>query len=448
MARALPRAQHTNLPQGEPYPSNMKTRSCVLLRTRCLASLALVVLCGTARAQTVFTPLRLPSPLPSQTVALGKKPEPALASSIDAALKSDLPLLQWGPVGIRPQLVYRYMNASGLEVGPGDLTDSRVHTLLLGTALDIGIHWRGHYSASRTLYSNRQFKDRWDHLADVGGSYAVGEWGVGISGTYSLASPIMVEVARQTRMESIGGGITLRRPIGQKTAFNVSGSASHSRAEPVQPESGRSTTRLNDWSSQAGFLYAFTERTQASLGVQYGFVDPSIGPSSTAIGPNVGVVWTPTDRLGFNVSGGWEQRRIHKAGADTLESLTYAGSARYRPFEVTTIAVGATRGIGRSYLVDAITKSRGWNVSLEQRLLQFLYFRAGYSERKARYLATEGTLPTIRADEHRTYDARLSVPIQARASVAVWYSRTKNSSSQRNFSFTSRQYGAEVSVRF
>ncbi len=427
----------------------MNLMSCFSSVSRHALAWCAVVLAATLRAQTIApppvsdTPVH-PEPTPAHTTAA----DPGALASIPLELATDLPLWQRGPIALRPHAIFRAMRGTGINVGPGEPVDTDTQMFEPGLRVDLGSHWQADYTATWTQYSNRLLKDSFDESTNAEGGYQYDNWYLSLLGNYSSSHPLLVEAARQTHEIRYSYGFEARRRISDRTQLDFVGDESYRKATPLHPAPDWTPSNTRDWSSRNLIVYQATPRVSGSAGLAFGYTRPSIGPAMAYVRPELALKWTPTERITVNADAGFEQRRVHRSDVKALESPVYTGSIRYRPFPTTALIVAATQGMAVSYLGDTVTKSHAWKVGAQQRLFGSLYASVSMAKQRTRYIATEPILPQLRGDRYETYDARLAAPILSHGTIAVFYERSHNGSSQLGYGFTTRQIGVELRYQF
>ena len=417
---------------------------------RIATSLVAILAAGTGflAAQTVILPFTTAAlPLP-RGLADSSEPVTPPLSNIASALATDLPFFRRGPIALRPHALYRVLRGTGIEVAPGERVDTTTNTFAPGVLVEAGEHWRVDYTPAWTWYSNHTFKNSVDHAADAAGAYMYDGWTFGLSAAYSSTHPVLVETARQSHEVRYGGGVQASCRVGPKTQLDLSLRETIREVSALTNAPEWAPSNARDWSSTDALRFQISTRVSLSTGLTFGYTDPTAGPSMTFIRPEIRVIWAPTELISLKGEAGVEKRRFHNSNARDLDSPVYSAGLRYRPFTATTVLVDVSREVSVSYLADIVTRSHGWRAGIEQRLIELLYFSSSFSRRDASYLVTQSALPSFRDDRYDLFDVRLAAPIFRRGSVAVFYQRSKNTSTLAGYTFVSRQYGVEIGFRF
>jgi hypothetical protein len=260
---------------------------------------------------------------------------------------------------------------------------------------------------------------------------------------------------------------SVRQKTGQQTAqkfYSTSGNASYRLGDRALIETtvSHNTRRASsdvetpqwttaDWISWVGTArlnYQLSRRLDAAVGVELTRDEITDSPNMRTSQPYLQVTWRSTKKLSLIARGGAETRRVEGGNIDDLNNPVYSASIQYEPIETTSLSFSASRGVTASFFANQASESTTYGVNISQRLIQRLYFSAGYSSGETTYIATSLSFISNRKDEYETYNIRVSTPILRRGSVAIFAQRSHNSSNAAEFDFTSDQFGTEISYIF
>jgi hypothetical protein len=411
-------------------------------------SITLTILLATsACAQVIVGPALSPPSDGSEFPGDSSSSHVSLAT-VSSALAAGLPLIRRGPVSVRPHLQYRYAFAWNLQAVPGNLRNTSIQSITPGVLFEIGDHWQLDLVPSWTFYSDRFFTDTFSHLARLSGSTRKDTWAAGLSLSYSLSHLTLVETASQMRNKQYVITVHGSRKLGNRTWFDSSASYNARYATPVLETPGWTDSDWLQWTSTNFIRYQLTPNLSLSAGAVYGYAQVSVGDNMETVTPSARVEWRVSDKIMLSGRAGAEKRKFLSGSRGTLESPTYSGSLSYHPFQVTTVSVSATRGISASYFANEITRSQGYVVSLNQRLLSKLFLTATMSETDTEFLAVHANATPRRNDHYRTYSARLSTVVFQRAVIAAFYQIGRNLSDDALYKFRTEQVGFELNYRF
>ena len=404
----------------------------------------------TAIAQEVATPpAQDESTTPSTTTPTISQPPPpsptngtqiisSLAPPPGAALEGSP--LQWGLVGVRPHLFYRYLHGNGLQSNPGQPLTTAINSFAPGILFNLGDRWTLDYTATKTFYSNREFNDSLGHAVLLAGTTTYEDWALRLSQSYGLSSDPLVETGRQTNQRAYATACGVTRSLGGQMQLEMTVSQDV-RMVDASPDS-------RDWSTTDWLHFQLAPGLDTAVGLGLGYVDVSPGPNMTHESAQARVTWRATSRISLDVQGGLEKRKFNSSAANDLNNPILSASIQYQPVETTAVSIQAVRDVAASYFVDQVTENTRWSVNLQQRLLGEFHLLAGYAHQRAGYVSTRANLPAGRDDKYDSYNLRLSTVFFRRVTAAALYQINRNSSNVAGYGFSSHQIGIEVGYRF
>jgi hypothetical protein len=367
-------------------------------------------------------------------------------------------LFQYGPIALRTNVVYRYMNAEGLPAGSRRVA-SEVQTVTPTFAFDFGQHWSVSYTPSWTSYTARALEDTFDQAAAIRGGLIGRYWLLGFSQDFSASSPTLYETGRQTEQKGWNTEISAARSIGNRSSLDLK---LHMRE--LQSEIGNDS---RDWSTEDWFMLHLSSATSIGVGPTFGYVEIFGAPDMTYQRYMGRLTFDPTNKLSFSANGGVELRQTNSSAGKDLENPIVNLMATYRPFETTSITLSFDHTVNTSLFDSQVTVGADWRLHFEQRLLRHFYFSADWSRADKEYLTTtrfvsapppqnpdDPSLPPIlisqpgRTDKIKEFSCRLSTQLFNRLSLAATYQQTDNHSSQGGFGVSSKQYGFEINLTF
>lgn len=402
-----------------------------------------------ASAQTMFFPL--PSTSQSERTGSTRDRGPTLPSGaeIKSAFAKSGPLLQVGPIDVRPHLSYRSFFSDGL-LNPDQLesSESTIHEISVGSLFGLGSHWTANYTATQSYYTNEIFSSRLSHGASLAGSVAHGNWSGRLDLSYSTGSPVLVETGRQTAQESLSVAVGTAYELGDRTQLEagVTRSFRFTNAEISNPL--WTDSDWESWELVGRTNYRISERLNFGAGVTATFDEVSDGPDMSAYQPHIQLNWRPSDKVTLSGQGGTEIRDIKGTDSKNLSNFVYSGSIEYQLFYTTSLSLGTSQSVAASFFANQIIKNSSVSLSLSQRLFQRYFLTAGASRSTAEYIATSTTFVSGRRDRYFAYNARISTVILKRGSIGLFYQRGRNSTNTNEFRFSTNQYGAELTYRF
>jgi hypothetical protein len=346
----------------------------------------------------------------------------------------------WGPLSLYPSLSYNYSASDGIESEPGHPSTTVVQTVSPGFMLSAGNHWSIDYAPSWTFYSSPLFHDTVDQQLQLACSNSIDDWGLQFSQGYARTSDPLVETGAQTLVNDYSTQLNASYGMNADTRveFDLSQSV---RVSPAVP-----TTY--DWTSVNWFHYLVFPQMDAALGPQLGYTEEPGGINMAYLKSEAQLNWIANDELSINLQGGLEDRKFIASGAKVLNSSTFSAAVDYKPWDTTTLTVGASRGVSPSLTADEITESTGLNLSVQQRLFRHFSLGVAVGQERNVYFSTSGQLANVRADQLETLHLSLSTKMFRRCTIALQYGTSHNDSNSTGFGFSSHQYGFSVGYRY
>ena len=368
-----------------------------------------------------------------------------LGSALDSA---GLRLLQWGPVHLRPHLLFRFSYSDGIQSQPGQPSTSTINEVSPGVLFEMGRHWTLDYTPTLRFFSNPSFRDTTDQSVSLNGATTYQDWSFGLSQRYVSSSTPLVETGSQTDQETYTTTVNaayhvntdLSLELGVNQNFRFVGAAS------------QATNSLNDslasWSTMDWLNYTFWPGFGAAIGVGFGYDDVSVGSDMTYEQLQGRINWRAGDKLSFSFNGGLEVRQFLDSAVPELFNPLFGMSLQYKLFEVTTISLNANRTVSSSYFQNQVTETSSVGASIQQRLLGKLHLVVGGGYANTSYKASSAVLPVQREDNNTFFDVRLTAPFSRRGTLSVFYRASDNSSSKPGLTYSSVQMGLELGYQF
>ncbi len=347
---------------------------------------------------------------------------------------------RWGPVDVSPRIHYQYLYGDSIQVRPGEPKNSSVQTIAPGVTFGLGTHWMLDYAPSWTLYSNRAFSNRVNHVATLIGSTEYEDWALRFSELFSSTSYPLVETGGQTSQRTWDTAFNATHSVGARMLLDL-GFSLNARFPENLPTS-------REWATTDWLHYRIAPDWDAAVGIGLGYVDVSPGPNMTYEQPQVRIAWQATEKIGFDLAGGMEIRQFNSSGRGDLKSPIMTATFHYQPVEATSLSIQAGRRVTTSYFAGQVTESTYVNASVRQRLLQVLFLTANYAHQKASYVAAAADVIAGRDDSYDSVGLRLSTVVLRRAAIAALYRYSRNSSNLTGYGFSSHQVGFEIGYRF
>lgn len=348
----------------------------------------------------------------------------------------------FGKLVLRPHLSYQYSYNDGVQAILGRPDDTEQHTYSPGMLVELGTRWRLDYTATVSRYSNADFRDDVAHAARFDGKILGRDWVMQTDHSYTSTSQTLLETGRQTAQQNVTSNLGFMHPFSPQLGYQGSVNQNLRFVEAFADS--------YEWGTTHGLNYRFSSRVEFGVGLMSGYVAMPRTADMVLIQPTGSLRWMPSEKTTFSFNGGVENRRLISGSRDEATNPILGSSFQYKPFEATTLSVGATRSTTSSFFAGQITHTRGWTATLQQRILKHLQVSIGKSAQEARYVAVSSLTDEEirRTDDRDSWDAAVSMAFLRRGSVSLSYQRTRNTSSSEEFSILSRHYGVSVGFAY
>jgi len=368
-------------------------------------------------------------------------------------------IFRFGPLQFHPSLDYSFSYGNGLQSGLGNQQSSIIQTVSPGVLLDLGQHWALSYTPSFQFYSSDQFHNTVNQAFALTGGVEYADWKFGLSQTAGYSSSPTVATGTQTDQTSYGTSLSASRALTSK----ISADFGLNQAIALAPSYDDSYT----WSTMDWLSYAFWSRLNAGIGAGGGYVMVQSDSRVRSVGANnqnldqtyeqlqARVNWRATDKISFQISGGFEDRQFSSAGSSDSLSPIFSGTIQYQPFKDTQISLTAGSSVSSStlYLAAQQTQLTSVGLNLNQQLFRkfSLGLGATYAETAYSTAVAGGSAAAAaanRTDDIASFNVRLSHPCFKRGTWSIFYQYSDNTSNQRGYTFASNQTGFELGYRF
>ncbi|HEU6449350.1 MAG TPA: outer membrane beta-barrel protein [Verrucomicrobiae bacterium] len=422
----------------------MKTNSRVCRRRREasveLILLSLLALARESKAQSVLIPApSIPVTPPAmqefQTNEISYLPSPD-----ENEISRMKPLLQLGPVQLRPHLFYSAVYGNGIQSGPGEQHTTLVQQFSPGILFEIGSHWTLDYTPTWSFYSDSHFRDTLDHNVQLTAGTTYEDWIFGFSQNYLATSAPLVETGTQTDRESFGTALTASYRFNSKISTDLAVNQTVVSTEDF--------TSYREWSTLDWLNYQFWPRLNVAVGGGFGFVDEDAGADSSYEQLQGRINWRATDKVSLQLHAGFEDRQFLDGGAEDLINPIFGVSIRYEPVSTTLLSLTAERTVTPAYFQNQVQESTTVSASLEQRLFEKFHLGLGGGYTRASYSSSAASASSRAANDYYFFSARLGYSVLQRGSVALTYQFNENSSGEPGYSFSSNQIGVELGYQF
>jgi hypothetical protein len=202
-----------------------------------------------------------------------------------------------------------------------------------------------------------------------------------------------------------------------------------------------------EWSSENWVHEQFAPELDGAAGVTLGYVQVNPGANMDYLRPQARLSWHHFDKLSVQLQGGFERRWFDSPRHPALQKPVYGLNLNYRPTSLTHFFLDVDRTIATSLFGNQVHANTQGSLRLEQRILGHFRVSAVAARNQANYISSASTEKT-RSDRTTSYDLRVETTVRGRINVAVFFRRTKNTSSDTPLSFASNQFGGDLEYTF
>ena len=349
---------------------------------------------------------------------------------------------RWDQFVARPHADYQFIDAYGLLAAPGDHENTTIQEISPGILLNLGPHWALDYTALIGLYSNNHFGTEFDNSITLTGQTTYNDWVFGFVQSIVLSDSPLIETGGQTSQQNYTTTVTAHHENSQYISEDLE------VAQNILEVAGGFENQRG-WSTMDWLNYQPQSRFNIGIGPGLGYNNADFGPDSVYEQGQARMNWRATDKLSFQLSGGVEETEfLGGQSAGDVFSPIYGGIIQYQPFSETQISFSANRSISPSYFVGEYAEETSVGASFSQRFLGQIYFNAYGSYNNLQYIASATDVLADRTDKFYSLSLRLSHSFLQRGNVAIFYQYSSDNSTFPGYSFSSHQYGVEVSYAF
>ena len=377
---------------------------------------------------------------PQEALTAPESRQPDLLANQSRPLGPPVSPFNLGPVNLRPHLLYRYLHATGLPVSQGLQVATEINTFAPGLLLDIGQHWAVDYTPTWTYYTTPTMRDTHDHALSVRGATSYEDWGFEFSENYAKSSPTLIETAQQTDQVTWATRLGATYKYGANVTIQTIASLNELYTD-ISPDT-------RDWESMNWLTLQFNPQVEGALGLGLGYVDV-VGSADLKYQQYLGRLnWHLSDKLKLGIQGGMDVRHSESASIGNVRNPLLQASLEYQLLDTTKLTLADARTVANSYFRDEVTDSSQWSVSLEQRLLGRLFLNTSYSHQRTSYTSVTTTTLSGRSDRVEAFNARLTLQLLRRLTIATVYQSSRNHSSLAGYNYSGTQYGLELGCRY
>ena len=346
----------------------------------------------------------------------------------------------YGPLSLRPSVLYHFRYDLGLLAERGRHVASEINTFDPSLAMDVGTHWTLVYNPSWTDYTARALHDISEQAFSTVGSLAFEDVAASLSEAYVSSDQILAETGTQTAQKTWATALHVTAKLGNRWELESNDSLNE-RFTDIS-----SDTR--DWLTQDFATLRLSSRTTAALGVGLGYTEILHRPDSYYERYLCRYNWTPSDKVTLALEGGTEVRHSTASSVPVMNNPLLNSTLTLRPFETTSIMFAGSRTTTPSVLQDLLETGWVWSSSIDQRLFGRFDLVVNYTHTDTDYRSLTANAAANRSDQLDNFGARISVMLRKRLQLAAVFNRFMNSSDVTGFSYNRTEYGFDVGFSY
>jgi hypothetical protein len=348
----------------------------------------------------------------------------------------------WDQFTLRPHVDYQLIAAEGILAAPSNKVDTVIQNISPGILINLGPHWSFDYTATIGLYSNTNFGTEIDHSITLTGQTIYRDWIFGFLQTVALTKSPLIETASQTDEQNYDTAVTGHHEDSEYISEDLA------VYQNIQ-ETGGGYENQRNWSTLDWLNYQPQSHFNIGIGPGLGYDNADYGPDSVYEQAEGRLNWICNRKLSFQISAGVEETEfLGGQGAGDLFSPIYGGTIQYELFAQTQLSVFANRSVSPTIFVGEYSEDTSVGCSLGQRLLGQIFLTLSGSYNNQQYVASASDVTAARTDKFYALSVRVSHSFLQRGDASIFYQYGSDNSTAPGYSFSSNQYGIEVSYSF
>ena len=360
------------------------------------------------------------------------------------------PLVHWGELTLRPDLVYRFLLGDGLPVSTNRSYSTVIQEFSPGILLGLGPYWDLRYTPTERLYSNHNFVDGLDHYVNLQGNVTNRATTLTLKQAYSHTTAPLLETGGQTEVDNYDTRLRAVHLFNGELSLDVGVSQYFRFTSQYQS--------YRDWSTLDWLAYQVTPRLNLAMGLGMGYSAAINSANSLYEQAQGRMNLQLTDRLSLGLYGGVEEREVLSKGGGNLFNPIFGASILFAPGHDTVISLGASRVTSVSYTAGNLNETTAVELSLVQQLLERVSLRliGGYQQvayvNELRFAISGGGIvdfgSVVRKDDAYLLTAQVIYAFSKRGTLALLYRYSNNKSSEQGYALTSNQVGIELGYHY
>lgn len=252
------------------------------------------------------------------------------------------------------------------------------------------------YVPSITFFLDHTEENSFDHDLSLAGQWSFQKLTLGLRSRFQTQNVADIDLGERIERRLLSTALTSRYDYSGKTSFELN------FYDHIRDYEQRVDT--HEVRAQAWMNYQLQPKVLLGIGLAYGHVELSEGPSQDFEQVLVRARYRATEKLQLHATAGVEFRQIEsgggrESGGDETNSVFSLGGS-YFPFDGTSILLHAYRQTQTSATASGINyTSTGIDLLIRQRFLQRYYFALAAGYQNAEYNAHGSGSETERSDD-------------------------------------------------
>jgi hypothetical protein len=349
---------------------------------------------------------------------------------------------KWDQFVVRPHVDYQIVAATGLLAAPSNKVNSVIQNISPGILINLGPHWSFDYTAMIGLYSNTNFGTELDHTITLTGETVYTDWIFGFLQTFVFSKSPQIETASQLSEQNYDTAVTGHHEDSEHISEDLA------VYQNIQEVAGGFENQRS-WSTLDWLNYTPQSRFNIGIGPGLGYDNADFGPDSVYEQAEARANWRANEKLSFQINGGVQETEfLGGQGAGDLFSPIYGGTIQYQLFAQTEISAFVNRSVSPTVFVGEYSENTSVGISFGQRFFRQIFLDLSASYNNQQYVASANDLTAARTDKFYALSVRVSHSFLQRGTASIFYQYGSDNSTAGGYSFSSTQYGLEVSYGF
>jgi len=425
---------------NQPARVSLKTPAAVM----CALALAVSAIAQQVLVPPPAIPPEQPPPPEQNTNEVGRMESAAAAPAATAGALQNQQPFQWGQITFHPHLAYQFLYGNGIQSQPGRQQKTIIQDISPGLGFDMGDHWKLDYTPTAVIYSDKNFRNTVDHAIGLTGGTDYEDWTFGLSQNVALSSDPQVQTAAQTDQQTYETALSASYRFNGATSLELGISQDFRFVQGIT----NALSSSRDWATMDWLNYQWGPNIGTAGGVGFGYTAVDVGSDMTYEQLQGRLTLGVTSKINLSLAGGAEIRQFLDTSAPNLVNPIFEATLRYQPVEVTTLSLGATRTTSSSYYQNQVTDNTTLSASVRQRFLGRFYLGLSGGYTKTTYQASAPGVSVNSELNYHYFRADLSTGFLKRGTASVFYSMSRNSSSQAGFGYSSDQVGFSLAYSY